>query len=217
MIRFLLNTVLVLLFFSSTVYSNEVVEGDSMRDIMTSLIKVRMYEQNATPWDDNIVATSAHINKTLSQEICSNEILDVKFVRDENINSVLWRDPNKDEPVEYRAKMTVFIPHEDSILDFGTEMEVNIRSRGFTLESINLLWKGEKRSDFWIGTGRVLEGMSGGAVVSLVDNAILGIIMGVPKDIYPIQRYFNLLNEEYTIFVPYVTLQKVWNEECINR
>lgn len=217
MIRFLLNTVLVLLFFSSIVYSNEVVEGDSMGDIMTSLIKVRMYEQNATPWDDNIVATSAHINKTLSQEICSNEILDVKFVKDENINSVLWRDPNKDEPVEYRAKMTVFIPHEDSISDFGTEMEVNIRSRGFTLESINLTWKGKKRSDFWIGTGRVLEGMSGGAVVSLIDNAILGIIMGVPKDIYPIQRYFNLLNEEYTIFVPYKTLQKVWNEECINR
>ena len=75
-----------------------------------------------------------------------------------------------------------------------------------------LAWQGEAANSFWISTGKVLAGMSGGPVVAEDDGKFVGIVMGT-TDSSTLGKLFGF--KRYAVFIPFQIIQASW-ESCLN-
>lgn len=180
-----------------------------MGEVMAAMVKgqYKAREASASPWQNEVVVTSAHIDAIVENEICTNEVFDTKFVKQFNIKAPKWRDPRAAEEIELLGKMEIL--SEDRTMS----MTVDIRSLGFVLRNTVIGHEGKKLDYVWLGAGKVIKGMSGGPVVALSDGAIVGIIMGRP---IPGLKKYEKEEAKYKdlyLFVPYNTIKTVW-ESC---
>lgn len=180
-----------------------------MGEVMAAIVKgqYKAREASASPWQNEVVVTSAHIDAIVENEICTNEVFDTKFVKQFNIKAPKWRDPRAAEEIELLGKMEIL--SEDRTMS----MTVDIRSLGFVLRNTVIGHEGKKLDYVWLGAGKVIKGMSGGPVVALSDGAIVGIIMGRP---IPGLKKYEKEEAKYKdlyLFVPYNTIKTVW-ESC---
>lgn len=73
-----------------------------------------------------------------------------------------------------------------------------------------LSWQGEVTNLFWIATGKVMAGMSGGPVIADEDGKFAGIVMGQTAS-SNLRKLFGF--KRYAVFVPFQTIQASW-ESC---
>lgn len=179
--------------------------GEAMAEMVKG--KYRAREASASPWQNEVVVTSAHIDAVIENEICTNNVFDTKFVKQFNVQAPKWRDPKAAEEVELLGKLTII--SEDRTMS----MVVDIRSLGFVLRNTVIGHEGKKLDYVWLGAGKVIKGMSGGPVIALTDGAVVGIIMGRP--ISGLKKYAveEAKYQDLYLFVPYNTLKTVW-ESC---
>jgi hypothetical protein len=157
-------------------------------------------------WAPGVVVTAAHIDAEHKKALCTNKMEDVAFVvtHKEVPQSVIWRDPVEGEPIEYVGKQSVGGLIIGYASDSYTETTMNGVANG-TMTVGN--WYGNDKV-FASGTGRVKKGMSGGSVISKVDGARLGIIVGYGRD--------TETQEYYTVFTPASIIKQQWLE-CVNQ
>ena len=187
-------------------YPDEITEPKGMQDIMAEIVsgKYRMKQASAAPWSDEVVATSAHIEAFIENELCKSEDFDVKFVNKATNQIAKWRDPVGFEPLQYKGKLEVLSE------DRKMSMVMESTSEGIALRRTVVYWKGEKVDWLWLGTGTVIRGMSGGPVIASSDGSVVGIIMGRPakglkKYAFEEEKYGDL-----TLIVPYSVVDYVW-------
>ncbi len=65
---------------------------------------------------------------------------------------------------------------------------------------------------FWIATGKIMAGMSGGPVIADEDGKFAGIVMGQTAS-SNLRKLFGF--KRYAVFVPFQTIQASW-ESCLN-
>jgi hypothetical protein len=201
--------IFLLLAFCPIAFGQETRPLPGMQEAMAEMVKgkYRSREASASPWQNEIIVTSAHIDAVIENEICTNNAFDTKFVKQFNVQSPKWRDPRAAEEVELLGKLNII--SEDRTMS----MTVDIRSLGFVLRNTVVGHEGKKLDYVWLGAGKVIKGMSGGPVVALSDGAIVGIIMGRPVSGLKKYEREEAKYQDLYLFVPYNTLKSVW-ESC---
>ena len=201
--------IFLLLAFCPIAFGQETRPLPGMQEAMAEMVKgkYRSRKASASPWQNEIIVTSAHIDAVIENEICTNNAFDTKFVKQFNVQSPKWRDPRAAEEVELLGKLNII--SEDRTMS----MTVDIRSLGFVLRNTVVGHEGKKLDYVWLGAGRVIKGMSGGPVVALSDGAIVGIIMGRPVSGLKKYEREEAKYQDLYLFVPYNTLKSVW-ESC---
>ena len=200
--------ILFLIPFAKT-QAQETVPLPGMQEAMADMVKgkFRARESSASPWNEEILVTAAHIEAVIENEICNDPDFDTKFVRKLTGQSVKWRQPISMEDVELHGKLTIL--SEDRTMS----MVVDMQSLGKALRNTVIYHKGNQLSYLWLGSGKVIKGMSGGPVIAISDGAVLGIIVGKPA---PGLKKYSIEEAKYqdlNLFVPYNTIKEVW-EQC---
>jgi hypothetical protein len=199
---------LALLLISPAFAQEEITQPPGMQQLMAEMVqgKYRMKEASASPWKEEIIVTSAHIDAYVKEELCSNKEADVKFVNNGTEQRAEWREPNAYEDVMYVGFFQIQETETDK-----TMVSIQTKTSGKILHKTTLGFRGTVTNNFWIGAGMTVKGMSGGPVVAS-DGKIVGIIVGaVSPNAKRFQNYF----EKYgplTVVVPYSKIDETWNE-----
>jgi hypothetical protein len=199
---------LAALLISPAFAQEEIAQPPGMQQLMAEMVqgKYRMKEASASPWEEEIVVTSAHIDAYVENQICESKVADVKFVNNGTTQIAEWRDPNSYEDVMYVG----FFKIEETETD-KTMMSIQTKTSGKILHKTTLGFRGEPTNNFWIGSGMVIKGMSGGPVIAS-DGKIIGILVGAVSPKVPrFQDYFDKFGP-LTVIVPYSKIDEVWQK-----
>lgn len=204
--KYCASLVVLLALPAFTQNKDEIVEPVGMKEIMADIVvgKYRSKQASAAPWSSDTVATSAHLQAVVENEICNSYDFDVKFVSKNTNAQPRWRDPIPFEQVEYKGKLRILSN------DKSSEMLMESTSSGIVLRKTVSYWRGKEIDWVWLGTGMVIKGMSGGPVIATSDGSVVGIIMGRPAK--GLEKYEFERNKygDLTIFVPYSIVDYVW-------
>ena len=79
----------LLLAFCPLAFGQETRSLPGMQEAMAEMVKgkYRSREASASPWQNEILVTSAHIDAVIENEICTNNVFDTKFVKQFNVQS----------------------------------------------------------------------------------------------------------------------------------
>jgi len=203
---------LALLFISPAFAQEEIAQPPGMQELMAEMVRgrYRMKEASASPWEEEIIVTSAHIDAYVKGELCSSKEADVKFVNNGTEQRAEWREPNAYEDVMYVG----FFQIEDTTSS-KPMMSIQTKTSGKILHKTVLGFRGEPTNNFWIGAGMTVKGMSGGPVVA-ADGKIVGILVGaVSLKVKRFQEYFEKFGP-LTVVVPYSKIDEVWQKCGVN-
>lgn len=199
---------LALLLISPAFAQEEIAQPPGMQELMAEMVrgKYRMKEASASPWEEEIIVTSAHIDAYVYGEICENKEADVKFVNNGTTQIAEWREPNAYEDVMYVG----FFQIEETETK-KPMVSIQTKTSGKILHKTTLGFRGTPTNNFWIGAGMTIKGMSGGPVVAS-DGKIVGILVGAVSSKVPrFQDYFNKFGP-LTVIVPYSKINEVWQK-----
>ena len=204
--------ILALLLISPAFAQEEITQPPGMQELMAEMVrgKYRMKEASASPWQEEIIVTSSHIDAYVENEICENAEMDVKFVRNGTNQKAEWREPQVMEDVTYIGFF--------EIQDTKTEkpmVSIQTKTPGKILHKTMLGFRGTPTDKFWIGAGMTVKGMSGGPVMAS-DGKIVGILVGA---INPKVKRFQEYSDKFgplTVVVPYSKIDEVW-QSCGER
>ena len=168
--------------------------------------KYRMKEASASPWEEEIIVTSAHIDAFVAGEMCESKEVDVKFVNNGTEQKAEWREPDAYEDVTYIG----FFEIEETKTE-NTMVSIQTKTPGKILHKTTLGFRGAETNNFWIGAGMTVKGMSGGPVVAS-DGKIVGILVGaVSPKVKRFEEYFEKFGP-LTVIVPYSKIDEVWQK-----